>query len=220
MTQKNILCNIGTKVLVVLVIASTGDIIQAAESQFPTPAEMSALPPYCAARLGGNTSPEFKRWHDIMGPFFISIHHYCFALNDLNRSYSRPGERGRWLQAAINQLDYVLKNPPMDHPLTPEIYMRRGSALKLAGRTAEAMEDYSTVIRLNPKLRRPYLELADYYVEGQQKVDALKIVSEGLTYRPDDKKLQARYIQLGGKLPYPQPREQPTSKEDNPMVHK
>ena len=207
MINRKMLCNIWMKVFMVLFIACVGDTIQAAQWSRPTATEIRALPPYCAARLGPKNSPEFQSWHATMGRLFLSVHHYCFGLNFMNRYYMTPGqERGGWLHLALNELNYVCKNPPMDNPLTPEMYMRRGSALKLAGRTTEAMEDYRKVLHLNPKLRRPYLELADFYVEGQQQAEALKLVSEGLTYRPDDKKLQSRYIQLGGKLPFPQPR--------------
>jgi hypothetical protein len=52
----------------------------------PTPAEMTMLPPECAARIGGDEATR-QLWAQRLGPDnFLHLHHYCFGLNYNNRA--------------------------------------------------------------------------------------------------------------------------------------
>jgi tetratricopeptide (TPR) repeat protein len=166
---------------------------------------MLVLPPYCQAKLDGNHHPDLvARWKDM--PLFVSMHHYCFSLNFLNRAQRMTGhEKLSNSSSAVNGFDYCIHNWPKDHPLMPEIYLYRGTALRLGGKDMEAMRDYYKALGLNPRLSKAYVGLTDFFADNKQNVEALKIATQGLSYLPADKALQRRYIQLGGKLPYPEP---------------
>lgn len=170
------------------------------------------LPAYCAARFAPNNSPQYDQGHKTLGRIFESIHHYCFAMNFMNRYYKTSGsDRRTWLKFALDDFSYMLDHHPQGYPLAPEIYAKRGSALRLMGRDSEAAHDYYKALELNPRLRSAYLGLADYFADKNQGAESLKIVTKGLNYLPGDKALQRRYTQMGGKLPYPEPLEQPAA---------
>jgi tetratricopeptide (TPR) repeat protein len=143
-----------------------------------------------------------------MGAGFLHIHHYCFALNFMNRargmSSSNKDRKGA-LGAAITNFDYVLRNTQPDFYLRPEILMNRGIALSMMNRTGEAVGDLLKAIEANPKQARAYTTLADMYDKQKNRSKALEIVTEGLRHNPDTKSLKRRYTELGGKLPYPAP---------------
>lgn len=171
----------------------------------PSPAEMAALPPYCAAKFGERANPDLaKMWRASMGGDFIHIHHYCAGLNFLNRSRGMlPSKTRDILGATVREFDYVLSHASPEFYLRGEILMNRGIALSMAKRVGEAVGNLSQAIELDPKLSRAYMTLADVYIKQNNRSKALEIVSDGLRHNPDTKSLQRRYTELGGKMPYP-----------------
>jgi len=192
----------------------------AATYSTPTSSELLLLPPYCQAKLDGPHHPDLvARWKDM--PLFISMHHYCIGLNFLNRAYGSVGYEQRSNSAfARDSFTYCIRNWPETHPLMPEIYLNLGKAMQLGGSAVEGVKYYYKALSLNPRLRDAYLELADFYAFNNQRVEGLKVVTEGLHYLPGEKVLQRRYIELGGKQPYPKPLEQPTAKGEDGTNHK
>ena len=185
-----------------LVLANTA---YAVEWTAPTTAELALLPPFCEAKLNNN-SPNKAQWSRTLGRIFQSIHHYCFALNFVNRSYGMTGkDRGSTLHFALDNYNYMLKDPSNTHWLIPEILVNRGIALKLSGRDADALKDFYSALKLNPKYALAYAKIAEHFVAIGDKKNALEVVSQGLRYLPDAKFLQRRYRELGGALPYPEP---------------
>src|SRR5574340_14207 len=173
----------------------------------PTQSELAVLPPYCAARLN-EPSPAFKSWQDSMGGGFLHIHHYCFALNFVNRARGMASARDRQgqLGSALLNFNYVLRNTQPDFYLRPEILMNRGIALSMMNRTGEAIGDLMKSIETDQKQPRDYMTLADVYsYKLKNRAKALETITEGLRPNPDSKSLQRRYTELGGKLPYPAP---------------
>ena len=172
----------------------------------PTQAELAALPAYCAARLN-EQSAAFKSWQASMGGDFLHIHHYCFALNFMNRARSmRSGnDKQGTLGAAMGNFGYVLKHTQPDFYLRPEILMNRGVTQSMQGRDGAAVSDLLKAIEMDPKLPRAYIALADLYAKQKNRSKALETVTAGLRHNPDTKSLQRRYTELGGKLPYPEP---------------
>lgn len=174
----------------------------------PSPQEMAMLPPYCAARFD-EKSPAFARWKSILGQDFIHIHHYCAGLNFIQRAtaqFSRKDREGT-LGAAVREMDYVLTHAQPDFSMRPEILTSRATALSLLGKDGEAAVNLETAIQLNPKFSGAYRSLADLQVKLHQRERALETVTAGLQNIPDDRGLQRRYDQLGGKKPYPAPLE-------------
>lgn len=192
----------------------------------PSDTEMSRLPAYCKARFAEG-SPEFASWRNTLGQDFIHVHHYCAGLNFINRSFgiTSKNDREGTLIAAVREIDYVLKHSSPSFSLIPEMYMYRGIANSLMKRDTDAFSDASKAVEKNPRLAKAYHLLADHYERIQEKSRALEIVIIGLQHNPSSKSLQKRYLELGGKLPYPEPIQQATpnkgtapTEEEKPKV--
>lgn len=197
------------KTLTKLMLGLTGLVmaLPAAAEWKPSPAEMTTLPPYCAARFD-EKSEAFKSWRDSMGSDFMHVHHYCAGLNFVNRARgmgSSNKDRQGTLEAALRNFDYMLAHTHPDFSLRPEILMNRGIALSMMKRSGEAVGDLMKAIEADPKQPRAYMTLADMYSQQKNRAKALETVTEGLRHNPDTKSLQRRYTELGGKLPYPDP---------------
>lgn len=187
----------------------------------PNPAEMTSLPVYCQVRLNGLGKPEFKVWEGKIGKNFEDIHHYCFGLNWMSRSL-RTGsaqDRGYYLTQAIGNFDYVVRaeKPDFNPEIRAEVYLGRGEAYKLMGRPGEALSDFTKALTINPKMLRAYLLLADLQVSGKEKADALETITRGLRQNPDSKTLQRKYLELGGKKPFPEPQVEKAEEPKSPQ---
>lgn len=155
-----------------------------------------------------------------VGPRFIDLHHYCAGLNYINRYQYRISDknRGYYLGRAVPEIDYVAKNMPHDFPLAGEIYLNRGIALQLMHKDAMAIADFYRAIEHDPKQVAAYLAIADYHEKTRNKSKALEIVTTGLRHVPDNKRLQKRYLALGGKEPFPAPdATRSNSRESDPV---
>jgi tetratricopeptide (TPR) repeat protein len=140
-----------------------------------------------------------------VGPKFLGIHHYCAGLNYINRYQYRVTDKNRkyYLSRAVPEIDYVAKDMPPGFPLAGEIYLNRGIALQLMGKDAEALTDFNRALQRDSGQVQAYLAIADYHVKKKNKSAALDVVSTGLKNVPDNKRLQRRYLELGGKEPFP-----------------
>jgi tetratricopeptide (TPR) repeat protein len=152
-------------------------------------------------------SPDFQSWRQTLGPDFDHIHHYCVALNFVNRSYRarRPEDKRFNLTSAINNFSYVVTHAKQTFSLMPEVYLNRGLAYSLSRQEGLAVKDLEKALELDPKSAKAYVGLSDYFVEHKQKAKALELVTEGLKHAPNNKALMRRYDELGGKKPYPEP---------------
>lgn len=174
----------------------------------PNTAEMLRMPPYCQARFNApSASPEWKSWRDRIGENFIDIHHYCAALNYVNRYWGARSahERSYYLERAMANYDYMVKAEKPDFALRAELYSNRGEVFKLMGRPGEAVKDFNHALSINPMILKPYLHISDLHAAGKSPTRALEIVTEGLRHIPDSKALQRRYLELGGGKPFPEP---------------
>lgn len=193
----------------------------------PNAAEMSRLPIYCQAKLSGfagsKASPEASLWQSRIGENWLAFHHYCFGLTSVNRYWGArtAKERSYYLEVALNNFNYMVRAEKPDFSLRAELYSNRGEVFKLMGKPGEAVNDYHHALSINPRIVKPYLQLADLHVAGKTPARALETVTEGLRYLPDSKALQRRYLELGGKKPFPDPivakaAEPPPQKSDEP----
>ncbi|KVW97112.1 hypothetical protein ABW22_06385 [Thiobacillus denitrificans] len=171
-------------------------------------AEMLRMPPYCQVKWNSPpTSPEWKSWRDQIGSNYIDLHHYCAGLNFVNRYWGArtPQDRGFYLQNAMNNFNYMVKAEKPDFALRAELYSHRGEVFKLMRKPGEAVKDFNHALSINPRFVKPYLQLADLNVAGKSNARAIEIVTEGLRHVPDSSALQRRYLELGGKKPFPEP---------------
>jgi len=177
-------------------------------SWVPNPTEIRGLPTYCQVKFNApDPSPERREWEQRIGKNFLDIHHYCAALNSVKRYWraSDAKDRSLYLEQAMTNFNYMVKAEKPDFLLRGELYSSRGETFKLMGRKGEAIRDFNQAISIDPKMARPYLQLADLYVADKKTVTAQETITEGLRHNPDSKALQRRYLELGGKKPFPQP---------------
>lgn len=169
-----------------------------------TEAEMANLPQYCADRYKGRNSDQ---WEQTLGRDFGHTHHYCNALNFLNRYYrARTLQDKKYnLNNAMTNLNYMVTHASPSYSLMPEIYASRGLTFSLMNSPGQAIEDLIKAIKLDPRQSNAFNTLANIYIGIKQRDKALEVVTEGLRHNPDAKNLQSRYTELGGKLPYPSP---------------
>lgn len=88
----------------------------------PTAAELKSLPAACVTRLTGDDAMK-DRWVQKIGwNNFLHLHHYCFGLNFINRAKFTIDKKNKryYLDQAVGNFAYVLKNWPADSPLRPE----------------------------------------------------------------------------------------------------
>lgn len=174
----------------------------------PNASELLRLPPYCEVKFNKpRTSPEWKAWYGQIGENYIDIHHYCVALNYVNRYWGARDkqDKGFYLQSALNNFDYMAKAEKPGFPFGAELYSNRGEVYKLMRKSGEAVKDFNRALSIDPRFIKPYLQLADLNVAGKSPARALEIVTEGLRHVPDSTALQRRYLELGGKKPFPEP---------------
>lgn len=174
----------------------------------PTDAEMLSLPAYCQVKFNAPPqSPEWKGWRDRIGANYIDLHHFCAGINFVNRYWGARNarDRGFYLQNAMNNFDYMVKAEKPDFTLRAELYSHRGEVFKLMRRPAEAVREFNHALSIDPRFVKPYLQLAELNVAGKSPARALEIVTEGLRHVPDSTALQRRYLELGGKKPFPDP---------------
>lgn len=174
----------------------------------PNPAEMLRLPPYCQAKFNlPRGTPEWNAWRDRIGENFNDIHHYCAGLNYMNRYWGAGDKLGKnfYLERALANFDYLVKAQKPDFALRAEMYANRGEVYKLMGRSGEAIRDFEQAVAIDPRMARPYLQMADVHVAAKSQKRALEVVTNGLRHLPDSTALQRRYLELGGQKPFPDP---------------
>lgn len=188
------------------------------DSRIPTLTEMRLLPPYCpdtqiiSRVYGRQQAPSqydahTKIYVDLYGADFWHLHHYCFGLVDVVRSYRIFDKREREgkLKKSISEFDYVLRGIRPDSILRPELHVKRAQSLVLLGRGGEAVGDFKKAIALNPDYSLAYASLSDYYKEAGKKEFALTTLEEGLAQSPTERSLLRRYESLGGKKTFALP---------------
>lgn len=136
-------------VFFVLGMISTNHVLAAkpgasrSDSRIPTLLELRTLPPYCGPRIGelltANYPPEFvaanapaaKMWKERFGiNDYSHLHHYCFALNYMNRARfaSNRNSKKTYLGMALQDFDYVLNRWKPGFPLYAQAKVYRSQA--------------------------------------------------------------------------------------------
>lgn len=193
---------------IMLMLLASGSAAATKLSFVPDAQEMALMPPYCKVKFTApQGSPEWQAWRDRIGENFIDIHHYCVGLNYVNRYWGAHNalDRGYYLKNAMDNFNYMVKAAKPGFPLLSELYSNRGDVFKLEGQPGQAIEDYNHAIASNPQATRPYLQLIDLYESQKLREKSLKVATEGLRNDPGSKALQRRYLELGGKRPFPKP---------------
>lgn len=164
------------------------------------PNEFPALPAYCEAKLSNDPSDD-KAYSGMIGPDWLHIHHYCFALNFTNRFYkaSNPEDKRHYLQDAFGNHDYVLSHARADFWMRPEIHTEKAKLYRASKRYAETVGELKKALQIKPDYAGAYVVLSDVYRDLNKKSDSISVVEKGLQYAPYNKPLQRRYKSLTGK---------------------
>ena len=179
------------------------------DGRVPTPAELLVLPPYCKdsqiirkvneGRGVERDEPIAQHWFSILGENFWDIHHYCFALTNMNRADRTANEqekRSLW-RTAIPEFDYVLQRAEPNLILLPEIHLNKGKVLLHLDQDGAGVAEFEKAIEIKPDYWPPYAHLSDYYKEKKNPAKAREVLEQGLKANPDSEPLLRRKKALG-----------------------
>lgn len=137
-----------------------------------------------------------------------AMNHYCDCLRFYNRALAARTKSNRdyLLDESLGGCNYVLDHTSADFAFRPELHYRNGQAYEMKGDTAKAEMEYLRALNSNPAaVPEVYQALGDIYERRKQKTKALEFFTEGLRHSPESKALRRRYLELGGKEPFPKP---------------
>lgn len=170
------------------------------------PREVAMLPPYCAftqyfrAKVpGGNNELAIARWAAELGPTFIHLHHYCFALMKTNRAVLLARDariKLFYLNDSLQEFDYVIDRAPPEFILLPEILTKKGINLVRLQKGPVALVEFERAAELKPDYWPPYAQMSDYYRDAGQKAKARDALKRGLKFSPDSEALKRRVAEL------------------------
>ncbi len=140
----------------------------------------------------------------------FSFHHYCWGEVVRNRAFQEANAKKRreLAEYAMSGSKYVIDHPefrPQNWPYLSHVYVTMGTGYLLMKETASAINAFLMALQLNPRERIAYINLADTLAQLGKKSEALVHITEGLKHLPNSKALARRYLELGGKLPHPEP---------------
>lgn len=170
--------------------------------------ELKLAPPYCPDTntfgYGGaqyNASPNAPKWVAMMGPTFWAMHHYCWAIINLSR-IQRPGTsemvKRSVREEALGDLNFVLEHGERSSVVMPEVLTKMGDVQVALGNIREANDAYAEARSLRRDYWPAYYQWADYLQRTGRKIEARKLVEEGLSYAPGNKSLELLLVALGG----------------------
>lgn len=164
------------------------------------------LPAYCIHTQyfrdsvpGGGDRDEIERWYAVLGPTYHHLHHYCWGLMKTNRAkYLARDRQARrfYLNDAISEFDYVLRNATPDFILLPEILTRKGENYVLLGQGPRGLLELEKAIELKPDYPPPYGVISDYYVSSGERGKARATLEAGLKQAPQATALRRRLAEL------------------------
>jgi len=178
------------------------------------PREVAMLPKWCIYTQqfrdnvpGGADWAKVGYWRSTMGeardgvPIFEAMHHHCFALMNTNRAIllarGAPTVRAHYLQAAIDEFDYVIRNALPTFVLMPEILTKKGENLLRLGRVGPGLQTLEQAIELKPSYWPPYAYMSDHYKSVGDLKNAREVLEKGLASSPDANALKRRLTELG-----------------------
>lgn len=201
MYEANKLLNSFIRATLLISLTTTTSISLAAAPKDITQKEVELLPSYCpytqsfkfGIKYGMDNHPLATRWSNTIGPGFMHLHHYCWALIEMHRASkaTTPDETKRALRiSAIDNLWYVVNNSPNDLVLLPEIYTWIGKAEISIGRPEQAHIAFEKSRNIKPDYWPAYYHWGEYLLSKNKLSEAITITQKGLRKSPDSKPLQ------------------------------
>lgn len=161
----------------------------------------------CSAQLYGGKDKVFMARIE-PGVGWEHAHHWCDCVRFRYRAVKSIGDKaafGHNMNEAVAGCDYVIRAIRPGSRILPRVHVDKGRALKLRGDSAAAAQEFQRAISLDPAESSAYSELSLLQEEGGQKSAARETVTRGLQHSPESKLLRNRYVELGGREPFPEP---------------
>lgn len=187
----------------IVVWSTRADAYGGLDSYELSPDEVAVLPEFCRhtqliiSRHGSATQQQ--AWVERTGASFLHMHHYCIAVVALVRSHRHNNtrtDRVGYLQFAVGNLLYVVRNSPPDYVFMPDVFFRLGQAQSRMGRHKEAMDALEETLNRSPGHARAAHELAMVYQSLGDRVKATAVIKSALEHQPDSKLLKAALADL------------------------
>lgn len=177
----------------------------------PDTTELKSLPQYCTPRILQNDPAGWAAGTAQYGEGWGHMHHYCYALNFINRYYRARDAAAKRdaLNQAVGNLDYMLTHTSETYFMRGQFMLDKGRAMILQGNKPRGLVEVQRALSFAPELEAGYRYIADYYRDMGKKGEALKWVTTGLKHIPESGALQRRYKDMGGKEPFPEPLSKP-----------
>lgn len=176
---------------------------QAVEPFAATPQEVSL----CSALIfGGRDRGYMESLEPEAG--WGHTHHWCDCVRFRYRAVRKIGDKISFdynTGQALQGCDYVIRAVPPGSRILPKVHVDKGLVLKLRGETRVAAQEFQRALSLDPSEVKAYSELSLLQEESGQRTVARDTVTLGLQHNPKSKLLQKRYLELGGKEPFPEP---------------
>jgi len=171
-----------------------------------TQEELRALPRICHAQkfidssLHSRIVPEAERkmWADKLGAPYEAFHHFCWALIYMRRANdpSQSAYEKSNYQNALKNFEYVERNSTPSFVLLPEIYLRKGIALRFLGDEAAAAREFLAAIRTKADYTPAYASLVDLYLDLRDPDAARAILEQGLKQVPNSTILSKKKLEI------------------------
>lgn len=168
-----------------------------------TDEERNLLPVYCRHQQfvsrGHPNPPKSPYWESYLGDAFRHIHHYCWGLVELSRSYKAnlpKSKKQHWAGNAVASIDYVIQRAAPDMPILSELHTTQGQAFLVLGDIKQAKLAFERAWKINPSYTRSYVMWAIYLQQNGKIEDAVEIVSRGLEHSPESKPLTSLMQEL------------------------
>lgn len=160
--------------------------------------EVALLPDYCRhtqliIERHGSTV-EQRAWVERTGPSFLHMHHYCIAVIAIVRSHRHSNtrsDRNGYLQFAVGNLLYVVRNAEPGYVFMPEVYYRLGQAQARVGRPEEAIKALDEALRGDPRHARAAFELSQVHRARGNLSTAEQVLRAALERVPDSRLLKS-----------------------------
>lgn len=196
------------RLAVAVTLMLLGPVTSHAQVENITRGELALTPDFCqdVQTINGwsqhfRESPRSPYWVSKMGKTFWAMHHYCWALIRMHRANAaglKPSTRDHMIRKSIADFHYVVNNATREFVLLPEIFFRIGEAHVLLREPVQAIESYEASRSLKPDYWPAYVGHARVLERLGKKVDALKVIEEGLRHSPGEPTLTAQFVRLGG----------------------
>ena len=165
-------------------------------SAVPENDEYANLPEYCQVRLTHKIDKKVasvKDWQEKMGyQNYMSLHHLCFAENSIQRAKLYPDQRKKWLSASLGDLNYMEKAATKDFYLLPKIYYFYAYVAEKQGDIKKSVAYAEKAIKKNKKYLKPYLLLADLYIDTENMNAAQEILDRAKKQFPKSRAVKRR----------------------------